>query len=357
MGTSRLAPQSRARIHYFLSKEFKFSFPFNSTFIELAYLLVVVFPRTVPFPVLETSCHLMGTALEEYIYLQARSTVARAYQKGDITVDHLFEHLFPSFFKSLKAQIAKAVPARTMSIELEWLANMLDFLILAFKSIGMTVSRDGRPTSQDLPEDAVELPPNELPRLVGARVANKVPAMLARMCESAFSRQIYDLCALVTLAATVASERIRRNLAQALVPPLLVAKYRNTRVDDAVSGKRERLLTLPTRDLRTDGRALRFAGVRAGDDNLELGYVWESTTFELGARFAREGRIRVDGLDLSREIPASASLNNAAGQRVCAKCSVQTDSAERCSGCKLVYYCGVDCQRKDWPSHRAICRK
>lgn len=299
----------------------------------------------------------MGTALEEYIYLQARSSVARAYQNGDLTVDHLFEHLFPGFFKSLKAQIAKAVPARTMSIELEWLANMLDFLILAFRSIGMTVSRDGRPTSQVLPEDAVELPPNELPRLVGALVANMVPAMLARLYESAFSRQIYDLCALVTLAATVASGRIRRQLAQALVPPLLVAKYRDTQVDDAVSGKRERLLTLLTRDLRTDGRALDFAGVRAGNDDLEFNYDWESNKFELGERFAREGRLQLDGLDLSQEIPASASLNDAAGQRVCAKCSVHTDFAKRCSGCKVVYYCGVDCQKQDWPSHRAICKK
>ena len=28
-----------------------------------------------------------------------------------------------------------------------------------------------------------------------------------------------------------------------------------------------------------------------------------------------------------------------------------------CSQCKLVKYCGRQCQREDWPSHKAICKK
>ncbi|EIN03763.1 hypothetical protein PUNSTDRAFT_146920 [Punctularia strigosozonata HHB-11173 SS5] len=28
----------------------------------------------------------------------------------------------------------------------------------------------------------------------------------------------------------------------------------------------------------------------------------------------------------------------------------------RCSGCKLTRYCGVSCQRQDWPSHKKFCK-
>ena len=36
--------------------------------------------------------------------------------------------------------------------------------------------------------------------------------------------------------------------------------------------------------------------------------------------------------------------------------STKTD-LQKCSGCNQVRYCGVDCQRRDWTSHQAQCRK
>lgn len=38
----------------------------------------------------------------------------------------------------------------------------------------------------------------------------------------------------------------------------------------------------------------------------------------------------------------------------CAKCTKVGTSA--CSGCHLVHYCGRDCQRSDWASHKKWCR-
>lgn len=30
---------------------------------------------------------------------------------------------------------------------------------------------------------------------------------------------------------------------------------------------------------------------------------------------------------------------------------------KRCSGCRTVRYCGVGCQKADWPTHKAACRE
>ena len=41
---------------------------------------------------------------------------------------------------------------------------------------------------------------------------------------------------------------------------------------------------------------------------------------------------------------------------LCARCGVQSnDTLKRCSKCKLVYYCTVDCQRADWKKHKVVC--
>ena len=38
----------------------------------------------------------------------------------------------------------------------------------------------------------------------------------------------------------------------------------------------------------------------------------------------------------------------------CGQCS--RPSKTKCSRCKLTYYCGVDCQKKDWSTHKKICK-
>ncbi len=41
------------------------------------------------------------------------------------------------------------------------------------------------------------------------------------------------------------------------------------------------------------------------------------------------------------------------------KCAIchKTEHLKQCSSCKSIYYCGTECQLKDWPSHKPTCKK
>ena len=41
----------------------------------------------------------------------------------------------------------------------------------------------------------------------------------------------------------------------------------------------------------------------------------------------------------------------------CNTCQAHKDELLRCTRCKDVYYCNVDCQKQDWPSHKLKCSK
>ncbi|KAF5841729.1 hypothetical protein DUNSADRAFT_11509 [Dunaliella salina] len=45
-------------------------------------------------------------------------------------------------------------------------------------------------------------------------------------------------------------------------------------------------------------------------------------------------------------------------RKICARCNQPTPPGLplRCSGCKQVYYCSQDCQRKAWPDHKGSCK-
>ncbi|KZV63691.1 hypothetical protein PENSPDRAFT_691418 [Peniophora sp. CONT] len=41
----------------------------------------------------------------------------------------------------------------------------------------------------------------------------------------------------------------------------------------------------------------------------------------------------------------------------CAQCEKDVNTAKLCSGCKEVYYCGKECQRKHWGTHKSQCQR
>ena len=82
--------------------------------------------------------------------------------------------------------------------------------------------------------------------------------------------------------------------------------------------------------------------------------------------FATSINQRIQDRNLGRiPIPETSTCTRVVDGRVaerrCAGCAVwqaDTDSKlERCSGCMTVYYCGRECQRKDWPAHKLVCGK
>jgi len=50
-----------------------------------------------------------------------------------------------------------------------------------------------------------------------------------------------------------------------------------------------------------------------------------------------------------------ASANAVPVSKACAVCD--KESTTRCSRCHTQYYCSRDCQKSDWASHKANCKK
>jgi hypothetical protein len=43
--------------------------------------------------------------------------------------------------------------------------------------------------------------------------------------------------------------------------------------------------------------------------------------------------------------------------RVCECCGQYENVSKKCADCGKIYYCGVPCQKKDWPIHKLECKK
>eukprot|EP00928_Gymnodinium_smaydae_P090248 TRINITY_DN74073_c0_g1_i1.p1 TRINITY_DN74073_c0_g1~~TRINITY_DN74073_c0_g1_i1.p1 ORF type:complete len:411 (-),score=27.64 TRINITY_DN74073_c0_g1_i1:162-1340(-) len=48
-------------------------------------------------------------------------------------------------------------------------------------------------------------------------------------------------------------------------------------------------------------------------------------------------------------------VKNLAASRRCAVCGTQDGHLQKCGKCKLIWYCGQQCQSRDWPTHKELC--
>eukprot|EP00730_Choanoeca_flexa_P015885 TRINITY_DN7399_c0_g1_i3.p1 TRINITY_DN7399_c0_g1~~TRINITY_DN7399_c0_g1_i3.p1 ORF type:complete len:313 (+),score=41.57 TRINITY_DN7399_c0_g1_i3:234-1172(+) len=60
-----------------------------------------------------------------------------------------------------------------------------------------------------------------------------------------------------------------------------------------------------------------------------------------------------------QNLPATRSEQNKLTQRMtaCFACGNRPLSLKRCQGCRAVFYCNRNCQKDNWPVHKATCRK
>ena len=67
--------------------------------------------------------------------------------------------------------------------------------------------------------------------------------------------------------------------------------------------------------------------------------------------------LRVERPCTFEEVCRIAEDNADHNQRLCACCLQLFPNLEYCAGCKKVFYCSRDCQKKDWKQHKSYCKQ
>ena len=90
----------------------------------------------------------------------------------------------------------------------------------------------------------------------------------------------------------------------------------------------------------------------------------ESAVFDTVSALCGHGVCEVEAVQirkymmqkLAREVllPPGAPANAVREANPCVVCGKANSRA--CGGCKLTAYCDRDCQKKDWPQHKAMCK-
>ena len=112
------------------------------------------------------------------------------------------------------------------------------------------------------------------------------------------------------------------------------------------------------------GRRVRPPAMRALASPGYWRRVKATVTEPLAASLARPAAAEEEG-DPSKDAALGVQLAEALATRPCAHvaCTAIEGASEacqprgkRCSGCRLVHYCGAGCQKADWPAHKAACQ-
>jgi len=79
----------------------------------------------------------------------------------------------------------------------------------------------------------------------------------------------------------------------------------------------------------------------------------------------KQGNKELPGANVSARVlgskdtrPDVSDVWKSKNSRQCAECSkVSSSDLMKCSRCRLIHYCGRECQRLAWPTHKLVCKK
>jgi hypothetical protein len=348
------------------------------SFIELSRILILLYPRKLPSVVYEATCNLMATTLDIGVYFSARTVVSGAFHRGHLSAQQLLEHLFPGLIRAFKDEAVRRAPLHSKTEkELEYLGHMLAFLFLAFRRtfVAPTNRLHGLLAQGDAAE-GTELLMEYLPTLAWLMVEHELPAVLMTLFGTVFDERVHHLILTIVAAGAPTPDDVKRSLAVTIAPPLLATLGMG---EPGVNSLRSRILGFLLGTYRKDLPS-KFLGHIEGGREVVV-YDWdrnESTSYgrqnvlrerafmdwlrqEETGRNGGQSEVRSeersppqpDGILLSG---GQLSSSRTPGGK-CQKCKQSMSAPKRCSGCQGVVYCSVACQKRDWKSHRAICRK
>jgi hypothetical protein len=298
-------------------------------------------------------------------------------------VEQFFVHALPWFLSTLRKKIVGEATAREASAELElsWQSKMLTFLASFFDQAG------GWSAGTSFSDEVVAIPQPYLASLVTMIVKADVPsALVVLLPHPVFGAIAEVICFKMTMNDVVgAHDCTRRALALAFVPAFITAQLAPLDKDVQRLKCREMVLSNTTGAFRGegDGGPFKCAGIDKGRTELEVIYNEVANEYWLSEGLAKKmapaklkmlldqssgedpiAKLSWRGLARPLVVPSSPPKNSGTPtpKRVAeevpirySKCQMATSSAKRCSKCKKVFYCSIDCQRKDWAGHRPTC--
>jgi hypothetical protein len=87
----------------------------------------------------------------------------------------------------------------------------------------------------------------------------------------------------------------------------------------------------------------------------KAGYRWDAMDQERQEKFVKAGMAPVDRLQPTADKSKGSYNADALRAPHCSHCDRTQGKLQACGSCRLVKYCSPDCQKLDWPRHKAVC--